>query len=163
MAQDIPLPSLDFGEWRVAFPPRGHHAFLPSRSLVGTLSDDPPANESGLWLARAESGASLVIPAQLRVLRSGLPIVGLATLHHGERLDFAGHAVWFKEVRRAQVEPGGALVNVNCPQCHSPLEEGVKVICCPLCSSPYHDDCWNYIADKRCYSRSCHFSPALLD
>ncbi|WP_432979451.1 hypothetical protein [Dactylosporangium sp. CA-233914] len=163
LADADPLPCLDFGDWRVAFPPRGQHSFLPSHALTMPQDSPPDEDESGIWLARAESGASLAVPVRIRVLRNGLPVVALAALHHGDRLEFAGHRVGFHEVRRTHVAAGSRLVDTRCSQCHTPLGAGTAVVACPLCGGVYHDDCWHYLADRRCYSRSCNFSPGPVE
>lgn len=151
-------PRLDFDDWSVAFPERGH-LFLPLTDLRSAVSLAPPAKEDGLWLIRAESGVAVIVPGAVKVLRNGAPVVGLAVLHHGERIELAGHAARFHEIQRITVEADSRLLGRRCPQCHITLEKGVEVFRCPLCGEGYCDDCWKDLSGKRCCSRNCRFSP----
>lgn len=158
-AQHTPLPCLDFGDWHVRFPDRGQYAFLPSDDLKQTRSAPPSAEEVGLWLGRTESGISVIVPMHLDVWRGGVAAVALAVLHHDDQLRIAGHDVRFYEIGAVELEATSRLVGEHCPQCRTRLAKGTIVVQCPLCRSPYCQDCWEYLTNKRCYSRSCTYSP----
>jgi hypothetical protein len=154
------VPCLDFGEWIVPFPQRGHYEFLASDALRTTQSDGPTAEQSGVWLGRAESGSSVLLPVRLEVRRGTVRPVLVAVLHQGDELYFAGHVVQFHEVRLQRVAAGSRLVGRRCQQCRRRLTEAMDVVRCPLCDAPYCGDCWEFLTYGRCYSRGCTYSPA---
>ncbi|MFE6745302.1 RING finger protein [Kitasatospora purpeofusca] len=156
----LPIPRLDFGEWVVPFPDRGHYVFLPSDSLRHARSEPPTAQESGVWLGRTESGASVLLPLRLEVVRGSVKPVFLAVLHQGDELYFAGHTVVFHEVQHTLLATKSRLVGSKCQQCRKRLAAGDSVVQCPLCGGLYCDDCWKFLDRDRCYSRGCSYSPS---
>jgi hypothetical protein len=156
------LPVLDFSSWTVPFPERGARAFLPSAHLTEVMADDPAPGTPGLWLLRAASGVGVVMPVDIEVVRGGSPVVGLAVLHHGERIEFANRLARYYEVQRIILEPGSRLIGRKCPLCHVPLRAGQLLIRCPLCGEGYCADCWEQLSGSRCCSRNCQFSPDAL-
>lgn len=157
-----PVPRLDFGGWCVPFPDRGSYEFLASDDLAATRKDPPAQQESGVWLGRAESGVSVLMPVRLEVRRSGLRPVCVAVLHHGDELYMAGHSVWYHEVRRTALPAGSRHVGGRCGQCRTRLAEGAQVVQCPLCRALYCSDCWDFLIGRKCYSRGCNYSPCAV-
>ena len=155
----LPIPRLDFGEWVVPFPDRGHYVFLPSGSLRRAQREGPADQESGVWLGRAESGVSVLLPVRLEVHRGAVKPVFLAVLHQGDELYFAGHTVRFHEVQKVILAADSRLVGRKCQQCRIRLAAGSGVMQCPLCAAAYCDDCWEFLKRGRCYSRGCSYSP----
>lgn len=51
------------------------------------------------------------------------------------------------EGRRATQDVG------TCPLCQTTIVEGEQYLNCPLCSVPYHEDCWKY--NRGCAVRGC--------
>jgi hypothetical protein len=135
------------------------HAFLASRDLRTPRTEDPPASEPGVWLLRPASGVGVIIPVGVDLIRNGVPVVGLAVLHHGEKLEFADRLARFREIQQVILGPGSRLIGRRCPLCHVPLREKQTVIRCPLCGEGYCIDCWEQLTDARCCSRNCQFSP----
>ena len=157
------VPRLDFGDWHVPFPNRGHYVFLSVRDLQRPLPQPPPDQESGAWLGRVESGACVILPVRLDVQREGVKTVIFAVLHQGERLRFAGHDVLFQELRVVTLKANARMLGQACNQCRVTLVRGARIVQCPLCRAAYCDDCWAFLANRRCYSRSCSYSPISLE
>ncbi|WP_412543197.1 RING finger protein [Longispora sp. K20-0274] len=157
-----PVPRLDFGDWYVTFPQRGRYIFLPADQLREAREEPPGQNECGLWLGRAESGLSVIIPVRLAVLRGGLPTVVFAVLHHGDQLRLAGYDVDFHEVRSVRVGESSRLIGQECQQCRAEIVRSADIVQCPLCQAAYCSDCWDFLANKRCYSRACNYAPVAL-
>jgi len=163
MAQEpTQVPRLDFGEWHVPFPERGFYEFLVSDALTATRPEAPSPEESGVWLGRAESGVSVVIPVRLDVRRAGLRPISIAVLHQGDELHLAGHSVQFHEVQLTELTGSSRHIGGRCPQCRTRLVEGASVVQCPLCRALYCADCWDFLIGRRCYSRGCNYSPSMF-
>jgi len=156
------VPCLDFGEWIVPLPQRGHYAFLASDALRATQLEGPTAEQSGIWLGRAESGVSVLLPVRLDVRQGNVRPILVAVLHQGDELYFAGHVVQFHEARLQLVAAGSRLVGQHCQQCRRRLVEAMEIVRCPLCTVPYCGDCWEFLKYRRCYSRGCTYSPPPL-
>jgi hypothetical protein len=155
----VGVPSLDLGSAVLMFPQRGSHAFLPCADLRHPRLVEESGGEPGIWLARAKSGAALIIPAGVEVRRNGQGVVKIVVLHHGEKIDFAGRTVSFAEVEKLRLDAGNRRVGWRCPQCHRSFKEGDEVLQCPFCEELYCTDCWEFLTGKRCFSRNCNFVP----
>jgi hypothetical protein len=152
-------PCLDFGEWTVAFPNKGQHAFLTEGDLRTILEAPPPEQREGVWLFRAESGVCGIVPVLVTVSRDGVGVVGLAVLHHGQNVDIGGSRATFHEVQRITLSADSRLHGRKCPYCHDVLETPASVLRCPLCGEAYHESCWKELIGKHCCSRACRFAP----
>jgi hypothetical protein len=158
-------PKLDFGDFGVSFPARCAHAFLALDDLQAP--DDlrelhvrgPQTDDVGIWLLRSKSGASIILPVVVPVVRNKYRVVDLAVLHHGDALEFAGHDVIFREIEEITLGPKNRATGHRCPQCHSPHRDGALVVSCPFCGEAYCDDCWRHLNGRRCFSRGCRFAP----
>jgi hypothetical protein len=159
----LPVPRLDFGDWYLAFPDRGNHVFLPASDLRKTVAQESTTTEAGLWLMRAESGVAVILPGSVSLVREGLPVIGVAVLHQGDRVEVAGQTATFQEVQYTKLGQGNRLVGRKCQHCHVPHEEGESPVRCPLCGEGYHHDCWLELSGKRCATRNCPFSPGEVD
>ena len=159
MRTNATVPQLDFGAWSVPFPQRGHYLFLPVDDLKNARSEPPSERESGVWLGRVESGVCVIIPIRLDVQREGVETILFGVLHEGDQIRLAGHDVRFREVRTINLRANARLVGELCIQCRTRLVRGARIVQCPLCLAPYCDDCWSYLINRRCYSRSCNYSP----
>lgn len=157
------MPRLDFGDWYVLFPVKGHHEFLSADSLRETRPHVPDSCPPGLWMSRTESGICVVLPVKLEFRRESLRPVHIAVLHHGDNLHFAGHDVRFYEIQRARLGLTVQSAKHRCLQCRTRLVSGDIVVQCPLCNGLYCDDCWAFLELRRCYSRGCRYSPTRLD
>ncbi|MEU1603068.1 hypothetical protein [Micromonospora matsumotoense] len=152
-------PYLDFDDFTVQLPERGTHGYLPCAGLPTAELRDTAGDGAGVWLARSRAGHSLIIPDGVDVVRNGRRVIGLAVLHHGDRVAFAGQLAWFSEVRQLRLPTGHVLVGHRCQQCHTTFTADSEVVLCPLCGEGYCEDCWEHLRGVRCYSRDCHMVP----
>ena len=159
MSSQITLPWLQFREFRVHMPARGHSLFLDLSESARLLEGEPPRGRVGLTLFHAASGVCGVMPIEVSARKGMKPIVGLAVLHHGDELNIAGYRAVFCELARLTVQPQDHVLRRCCLYCKDPFRAGDTVIRCPLCNEAYCEKCWADLSGKPCCSRNCSFSP----
>jgi hypothetical protein len=155
-------PTLVFRGWSVNFPEKGQHSFLALDDLKNPVANQTPPRHDGVWLFRAESGVCGIIPGRVRVVRNGIVVAGIASLHHGQRVELDGKSAQFCEVYRIVLSDGDRFIGRRCPFCRDAHRAGAAVLRCPLCGEGYCERCWQELTGKHCCSRSCRFSPGPL-
>jgi len=79
---------------------------------------------------------------EARTLVNGRRVVRLKTLRHRDRIELGKAHLEFWELVVRQVSSGSPLIGQRCLVCYASLQPGDRVITCPRCRSPHHQDCW---------------------
>lgn len=110
-------------------------------SWMFSLNGD--AREYPAQLVRADNGFYVLIArGQDDVKVNGIRVFGLRVLRNADNIQVGQEEIRFYEWVLQVLASDSPFVGARCSFCARPFVAGGRVILCPRCDTPLHDECW---------------------
>jgi len=73
---------------------------------------------------------------------NGQAVVFLKALRHHDSIELGRARLQFWEIYSRQVAEESPLLGKRCLVCYQVIQVGDRVIACPRCDAPHHEECW---------------------
>jgi Zn finger protein HypA/HybF involved in hydrogenase expression len=145
-------------------------ALLIYRGLSGAVEEHKFAGDASLG---SREGSDLRLPSELGVLPThavisrsayyqipvlvdyaleegstrinGHTVVFLKALRHQDSIELGRARMQFWEIYSQEVADGAALLGKRCLVCFQTIQVADRVIACPRCDAPHHEECWCFL------------------
>ncbi|MFN6478269.1 RING finger protein [Nostoc sp. DedQUE07] len=120
---------------------------------LGTAADNDFKLPEGLGIAAYHAvisrsklyGVSVLVDLagdKTKTKVNGYSVVKISTLRHRDRIELGQAKLEFWEMTVNRLKSNSHLIGKTCQVCYENFAPDEKLIICPRCQAPHHQDCW---------------------